>query len=225
MENLRTNEGEVFATVRRCVCSRKFSCEIAFQSMPSLNRVVIRPGINTHMTQEVERPASYHPALGGQAPSAPKWANRDLQLQAYIASLPLATPLKGSPTATPGSGKMYPPKPVGLTHQATESNVLATMQSLFSTPSSGACTPAQPQTLAAGFATHAQLLRAKLSPLVTEESAGLSRAMEKPMASSVPGTAFSIADNDRMPGATKLPFMGHVCTQFTSRAALHRTGI
>lgn len=154
--------------------------KIGFQLLPSPNGEVIRQGIRTHMG---ERPAAYNPALSAQAPLVPKWANRDLQLQAYIASLPLATPLKGSPTATPASGKMYLPRPIGLAHQATESNVLATMQSLFSTPSSGACTPDQPQTLAAGFANHAQLLRAKLSPLVTEESEGFSRAMEKPMAS------------------------------------------
>lgn len=149
-------------------------------------------------------------AFGHPAEAIPKETNRDLQLQAHIASLPLATPLRGSPTGTPGGG-MFAARPAGLTQQATESNVLGNLPGLFSQPSSGLCTPSQPQNLAAGFANHAQLLRAKLSPLVTGEGMGLSRALEQPTRSAVPATAFSAGDSDKPFAATKLPFMGHVC--------------
>lgn len=169
------------------------------------------PFSDEHSRQQQELQASYfHPHMTGPAPLAPRWTNRDLQLQAYISSLPLATPLKGSPTATPGSSKVYATGPAGPSRHQTETTILATMQNLYSTPSSGACTPSQPQHSAAGFANHAQLLRAKLSPLVTGESLGLSRAMERPAASSVPGTAFSTGNIEAKPSATKLPFMGHV---------------
>jgi hypothetical protein len=173
--------------------------------------------MQTYMAPEVDGQATHPSAtFGGQIQAAPKWANRDLQLQAHIASLPLATPLKGSPTGTPRSGQMFTGRLVGLPHQPTDFNAHADVQGL-SQPSSGTCTPSHPQTLAAaGFANHAQLLRAKLSPLVTGDGMGLSRAMEPPTVSSVPGTTFSAADTDRSLGATRLPFMGHVSTQALS---------
>jgi hypothetical protein len=154
-----------------------------------------RQAMQKYMAPEVEGPATHTSTFGGQ-------------IQA-------ATPLKGSPTATPASGQMFTGRPVGLTHQLTDSNVHANLQGQ-SQPSSGTCTPSHPQTLAAaGFANHAQLLRAKLSPLVTRtgEGMGLSRAMEHPTVSSVPGTAFCVGDTDRSLGATRLPFMGHVSIQ------------
>lgn len=137
---------------------------------------------------------------------------RDLQLQAHIASLPLATPLKGSPTGTPASGRQFALRTGGPAHQQTESAILANMHSLYSTSPSGNATPATAQNQIMGFANHAQLLRAKLSPLVTPENGGLSRAMDQPMSSPcpVPATAAMQIDGEKKAQATRLPFMGHV---------------
>jgi hypothetical protein len=161
--------------------------------------------------QVLRNPVPMHMA----AHMAQQWLSRDHQLQAHIAALPLATPLKGSPTATPVSGRQLAHRPPGPAHQQTESAILANMHSLYSTPPSGNSTPALVQNQTLGFANHAQLLRAKLSPLVTLENGGgggLSRAMDPSLVSlgPVPATAGIESDRDKKPGTARLPFMGHV---------------
>lgn len=143
---------------------------------------------------------------------AQQWMNRDLQLQAHIAALPLATPLKGSPTGTPLSGRQVAHRPAAPVHHQTESAVLANMHSLYSTSPPGNATPALAQNQMMGFANHAQLLRARLSPLVNLADGGLSRAMDQPMESPNPVPATAIIENqaEKKPDLNKLPFMGHV---------------
>jgi hypothetical protein len=62
-----------------------------------------------------------------------------------------------------------------------------------------------------GFANHAQLLCAKLSPLVDFKDGILSRPLDQSVTNQgpVPATAL-VANTEQKPAMTKLPFMGHV---------------
>ncbi|KAJ9124051.1 hypothetical protein QFC22_000844 [Naganishia vaughanmartiniae] len=126
-----------------------------------------------------------------------------------IAALPLATPLKGSPTATPRVNDLHNSEIQIQSVVLNSSRLLPATGSdgsLFpQTMSSGAASFSPDQFITAEFADHAQQLRARLSPLASSEPAGLSAT-----SSTTTATIRDAATAPPSPKGRKLPVIVEV---------------
>lgn len=149
------------------------------------------------------------------------WSQNEMQARIaarVVAALPLATPLKGSPTATPRANDhhMIESQLQCAPSSSTLPSAMVPNGPLFQQAvSSGDTAFSTDQFIIAEFAHHAQQLRARLSPLASNEPAGLSArtATTTTTACTLPNPFSPREDMD---------FLGHVSVHCIS--AMHCLG-